>query len=86
MKLIAVLILFVFLMTGCVAQSKPQTVENTPVNFSNSELSYSEKLKSIETKRLELANEYRQSPNKKAVLEKAQKVLVSSIYNEIFPA
>lgn len=85
MRLVVVLIISVFLMTGCVAQSKSQTVENTPVNFSFNE-SYTEKLKAIETKRLELANEYRQSANKKAILEKAQKLLVSSIYNEIFPA
>jgi hypothetical protein len=84
MKLSLVLIVFCLFLTNCAANIRPQTIENTPVNFSTE--SYAEKLKSIQTKRLELAAEYRQSTNKKAVLEKAQKVLVASIYHEIFPA
>jgi hypothetical protein len=85
MKTLLVLLILAVFSTGCVVQSKPQTVENTPVNFS-SDKSYAAKLKSIQTERQNLADEYRQSGNKKVVLEKASKVLVSSIYNEIFPA
>jgi hypothetical protein len=84
MKTLLVLLISVLFSTSCIAQSKPQTVENTPVVISNQ--SYAEKLKSIEKERQKLAAEYRQSANKKVVLEKAQKVLVSSIYNQIFPA
>jgi hypothetical protein len=84
MKTLLVLLISILFLTNCAAQSKPQTIENTSVTISNE--SYAEKLKSIESKRLELAAEYRQSPNKKVVLERAQKVLVSSIYNDIFPA
>ncbi len=84
MKSVIGLIVFVFLMTGCAAQTKSQPVENTPVSFSNE--NYSEMLKSIETERQKLADEYRQSANKKGVLEKARKLLVSSVYNQIVPA
>lgn len=84
MRTLLVLLILALFSTGCAAQTKPQSVENAPVNFSDQ--NYQTKLKSIETKRLELANEYRQSANKQAVLEKAQKALVSAIYNEIFPA
>lgn len=84
MKTVLVLLILSLFSTSCVAQTNPQTVENTPVNFSDQ--NYQTRLKSVETKRLELAAEYRQSANKKAVLEKANKVLVSAIYNEIFPA
>lgn len=72
-------------MTSCVAQSKPQSVANTPIS-SFSDENYQTKLKSIETERQKLANEYRQSANKKVILEKAQKIFVASIYNQIIPA
>jgi hypothetical protein len=84
MRTLLVLLISALFSTSCIAQSKPQTVENTPVVISNQ--SYAEKLKSIEKERQKLAAEYRQSADKRVVLEKAQKLFVSSIYNEIFPA
>jgi hypothetical protein len=90
MKLAAILIIFDLLMTACAVRSNPQTVENKPA-VSNTEdrqedRSYEEKLKTIAVKRRDLANEYRRAADKKAVLEKAQRALVASIYDEIIPA
>ena len=86
MRLILVLIVFCLLLTSCVAQTRPQSVENTSVNLSNEDENYSIKLKSIQTERQNLAQEYRQSAHKKTILEKARKIFIDSIYHDIFPA
>jgi hypothetical protein len=46
---------------------------------------YLSKIDSIKTERQNLAKEYRNSSNKKIVIEKARKAFVSSIYKDIFP-
>lgn len=46
---------------------------------------YKSKLESIASKRQNLAKEYKQSIDKKAVLEKARNYLIDSINDEIFP-
>jgi hypothetical protein len=90
MRLAAILMISGLLMTGCAVQSSPQAPENKPpvsINEGREQTrSYEEKLKSIAVKRLDLATEYRQSTDKKVVLEKAQRALVASIYDEIIPA
>lgn len=84
MKRISVLPILILFSISCVVQTKPQSVENT--HGIVAEGTYQSKLKSIETERIKLASEYRQSANKKVILEKAQKLLVASIYNQIIPA
>lgn len=68
------------------AQRHPKSrVKNTPVNISNE--SYSLKLKSLAIERQKLAEEYRKAAgNKQEVLEKARRVFVSSIDQNIFPS
>jgi hypothetical protein len=69
--------------TNCLAQTKPQSIESSPISISDD--NYSKKLMAIQTERQSLAKEHRQNSNKKNVIEKARKYLVSSIYSEIFP-
>jgi hypothetical protein len=83
MKLILVFLNLALFLTSCVAQSKPQVVETPVVN--NSGESYAEKLKSIQTERENLAQEYRRATNKTVVLEKARKSFVSSTTGGIVP-
>ena len=90
MKTTLVLLLSTLFLTSCTVQTKSQLVEHTPIfektPATDSNKSYSEKLKSIETERENLAKEYRQSKHKDKVLAKATKLFVLSIFNEIFPA
>ncbi len=46
---------------------------------------YSSKIEAIKIERQNSAKEYRTGSDKKSVLEKARKVFVSSVYNEIIP-
>jgi hypothetical protein len=80
MKVLLILALF---LTSCVAQTKPQVTENTPVNVGDK--TYAEQIKTVQNVRESLAKEYRQNSDKKAVIEKARKSFVSSIYNNIIP-
>jgi hypothetical protein len=67
------------------AQRRPKiSGQNTLVNISNE--GYASKLKSLAAERQKLAEEYRKAAgNKQEVLEKARRVFVSSIDQNIFP-
>src|SRR5262245_27019801 len=86
MKFVAIILITLGLIPpNCVAQRQPKgRLENTPVNISNE--SYASKLKSLATERQKLAEEYRKAAgNKQEVLEKARRVFISSIDQNIFP-
>jgi hypothetical protein len=80
-----ILIAFAVTFPNCGAQMQPKSkVENTPANISNE--GYASKLKSLVVERQKLAEEYRKAgENKQEVLEKARRVFVSSIDQNIFP-
>lgn len=75
--------------TTCPAQQTLSNNENknaqTIITPPKPDGEYQTKLKAIETERLKLAREYRQSANKKDLLEKVRKLLISSIDQNIFP-
>jgi hypothetical protein len=80
-----ILIAFASTFLNCAAQRRPKVrIENTPVKISNE--SYASRLKSLEVERQKLAEEYRNAAvNKREVLDKARRVFVSSIEQNIFP-
>ena len=81
--LFLILVSLVLFPTNCSSQTAPENIQNTSLSSSNE--SYDSKLKSIETERQKLFAEYQTSTDKKAVLEKARQVFVSSIDEKIFP-
>jgi hypothetical protein len=86
MKFVAtILIAFALAFPTRDAQRRPRVRdENTPVNISK--VSYASKLKSLAAERQRLAEEYRKAAgNKQEILEKARRVFVSSIDQNIFP-
>jgi hypothetical protein len=81
---VTILIAIALTLPFCEVQRQPKgRIENAPVNIPNE--SYSSKLKSLAVERQKLAEEYRKAGNKQEVLEKARRVLVSSIDQNIFP-
>jgi hypothetical protein len=80
-----ILIAFALTFLNCAAQRRPKAmIENPPIRISNE--SYASKLKSLANERQKLAEEYRKAAgNKQEVLEKARRVFVSSIDQNIFP-
>lgn len=85
MKLLISLVITCCLMTGCIAQSKLPTVENVPVNLPQSNEIYSEKVKSIQTKRIELADKYRRSSNKSAIFNEVRQNFITAVADGIIP-
>jgi hypothetical protein len=82
---VTILIALGLIPPNCEAQRQPKgRLENTPVKISNE--SYASKLKSLATERQKLDEEYRKAAgNKQEVLEKARRVFVSTIDQNIFP-
>lgn len=80
-----ILIAFALACPNHEAQRQPKVgVENTPVNLSKE--NYALKLTSLAVERRKLAEEHRKAAgNKQEVLEKARRVFVSSIEQNIFP-
>ncbi len=81
MKVLSIFLALVFA-ANCSVQSQSAPPSDMPVSPS---IDYQSKLNSIAVERVKLAAEYRQSTNKKAIIEKAGKYFVSSIYNDIVP-
>jgi hypothetical protein len=82
---VTILIAIALTLSSCEVQRQPKDrIENAPVNIPNE--SYASKLKSLAVERQKLAEEYRNAAgNKQEVLEKARRVFVSSIDQNIFP-
>jgi hypothetical protein len=82
---VTILIAIALTLPFCEVQRQPKgRIENAPVNIPNE--SYSSKLKSLAVERQKLAEEYRNAAgNKQEALEKARRVFVSSIDQNIFP-
>jgi hypothetical protein len=79
MKAFTIVLILVFTL-NCSVQSQPTPQRNLPIPRS---ADYQSKLSSIADERIKLADEYRKTLNKKVVIEKARKALVSSFYNDI---
>lgn len=90
MKFCTLLLFFALsAINSCVAQSNSQIADNsnlqTIITPPKTVGDYQAQLKSIQSERLKLAAEYRNTTDKKSVLARAEKLFITSIDTQIFP-